>query len=447
MKVGATTQQKAAKSGPSREGRVAPSGRTEPNDGPGGDRHEMVNGSSCTGRVTAGGATLTAVMDRLRGREAEPLELPILQPAEPFLDLAGEDLRRRILLVEDAGTAFWCLRPEFTIPVARKHLEVHGPANVSHRYACAGTVFRRGEQGSSEGLQAGIEAIGEEDRERADARAVADSVALVEEFLHDAGTKPDLEVTLGDQAVFEALTRSLGLSAVWFRRLVRLFGDTEALRRSFDALGGRGERDEAVETRLGADPTLPPGVEDALSRGDQAALKARIAEAITRTGMGAGPRTAGTIAARLLERRAIETARLDTRSATLLRTVLALDVPLTGLRRSLSELGALGGSGTTDLRNALDSHDRRVEALEAFGLDPTTLRFRGALGRPLDYYSGLVFEIARGTGTARTVLGGGGRYDALLQLLGASRPVPAVGFALDMDRILAARASGQGGPP
>ena len=47
---------------------------------------------------------------------AEP---DILQPAEPFLDLSGEDIRKSLYLTSDAGGEELCLRPDLTIPVAR----------------------------------------------------------------------------------------------------------------------------------------------------------------------------------------------------------------------------------------------------------------------------------------------------------------------------------------
>jgi ATP phosphoribosyltransferase regulatory subunit len=43
---------------------------------------------------------------------------PILQPAEPFLDLSGEDIRKRMYLTADADGRELCLRPDLTIPVS-----------------------------------------------------------------------------------------------------------------------------------------------------------------------------------------------------------------------------------------------------------------------------------------------------------------------------------------
>jgi ATP phosphoribosyltransferase regulatory subunit len=52
--------------------------------------------------------------------------------------------------------------------------------------------------------------------------------------------------------------------------------------------------------------------------------------------------------------------------------------------------------------------------------------------RGLDYYTGLVFRVfAPGLGFE---VGGGGRYDTLLERFG--RPLPAVGFMLGLDRVV-----------
>ena len=45
------------------------------------------------------------------------IEPPVLQPADVFIDLSGEDIRRRMFVTQDAAGAELCLRPEYTIPV------------------------------------------------------------------------------------------------------------------------------------------------------------------------------------------------------------------------------------------------------------------------------------------------------------------------------------------
>jgi histidyl-tRNA synthetase len=66
----------------------------------------------------------------------------------------------------------------------------------------------------------------------------------------------------------------------------------------------------------------------------------------------------------------------------------------------------------------------------AYVLDPL-------LVRGLDYYSRTAFEVMPLAGAARrqSVVGAGGRYDGLAELLGG-RPTPGIGFAAGMERII-----------
>ncbi|NTW50384.1 MAG: histidine--tRNA ligase [Chlorobiales bacterium] len=58
------------------------------------------------------------------------------------------------------------------------------------------------------------------------------------------------------------------------------------------------------------------------------------------------------------------------------------------------------------------------------------------LVRGLDYYSRTAFELISSDLGAQDALGGGGRYDGLATLLGSKAPVPSVGFASGIERLL-----------
>jgi len=58
------------------------------------------------------------------------------------------------------------------------------------------------------------------------------------------------------------------------------------------------------------------------------------------------------------------------------------------------------------------------------------------LVRGLDYYTRTVFEVQPEAGGSQSTIGGGGRYDDLIEELGG-RPTPAVGFAAGMERLIA----------
>ena len=70
------------------------------------------------------------------------------------------------------------------------------------------------------------------------------------------------------------------------------------------------------------------------------------------------------------------------------------------------------------------------------------VRFSTSFGRPLDYYSGMVFELHDRDAPGDGPLVAGGRYDKLLSRLGAETCVPGVGLAVWVER-LAALAAGR----
>ena len=70
--------------------------------------------------------------------------------------------------------------------------------------------------------------------------------------------------------------------------------------------------------------------------------------------------------------------------------------------------------------------------LELLGI-PSTVNHR--LVRGLDYYTRTVFEIQPEGGGAQSTLGGGGRYDDLIEELGG-KPTPAIGFAAGIERLI-----------
>jgi ATP phosphoribosyltransferase regulatory subunit len=354
----------------------------------------------------------------LIARGAEPVSVPVVQPAEPFLDTAGEDLRRRIFMTESETGASLCLRPEFTIPVCLNHIGT--AAGTPRRYSYLGTVFRQRRDGPREFYQAGIEDLGDAGHAAADARSIGDACVILAEVL----PQTPLSVTVGDQAVFEAVVAALGLPSGWQRRLIHAFGNPVAL--------------AAMLERL-ANPEPDAGFDDSVASlvatGNEAELAAHIEATMLATGYSAHVgRTPAEIARRLKEKEELARARLDGKALAVLKEFLALEVPLAEAPAALAGFADAAGLA---LEGMLSNFNARVAALESDGAPLGRMRYRAAFGRPLDYYTGLVFEVAAPGGA---VLAGGGRYDRLMTLLGAKSPIPAVGFALWLDRITAERA-------
>ncbi len=88
------------------------------------------------------------------------------------------------------------------------------------------------------------------------------------------------------------------------------------------------------------------------------------------------------------------------------------------------------------LSDAAAEHFETVRSgLDRLGIEATV---EAKLVRGLDYYRRTIFEFQGGTlDSAQNALGGGGRYDGLVEALGGP-PTPGIGFALGVDRTLLA---------
>ncbi|OCJ17795.1 ATP phosphoribosyltransferase regulatory subunit [Rhizobium sp. AC44/96] len=360
------------------------------------------------------------LLSEFSARRTERVDTPVIQPAEPFLDIAGEDLRRRIFMTESETGASLCLRPEFTIPVCLQHIET--ATGTPKRYSYLGEVFRQRRDGSSEFYQAGIEDLGDINIASADARAISDAAGILARLL----PAKRLAITIGDQAVFEAVVQALGLPLGWQKRLIHAFGNMIQL--------------EALLASL-VSPQFVTGLDDDIARligaGDEAALVAHIDATMHQTGYSTNAsRSPQEIARRLTEKLILSETRLDDAAFRVLEEFLSLDVPLINASAALSGFADAAG---LKLGNALSRFDGRVAALANAGIDLSMISYRAAFGRPLDYYTGLVFEI--GVEGSEAVLAGGGRFDKLMSFLGAKDRIPAVGFSLWLDRIATERAA------
>ena len=379
-------------------------------------RPDPVPDVSASSRPTGGPEA--ALADFFARRGAVPVEAPMLQPAEPFLDAAGDALRRRIFLTKGDRGETLCLRPEFTIPVCLAHIAE--AKSLPRAYGYRGLVFRQRSDEPAEFEQAGIEDFGDADTAGADARAIAGALeALAALGLDPAG----LDLLVGDQNLFEALLEALDLPAGWQRRLLRSFGDETRLQATLTALAAGG----AAGRRSRLDPEIA-----ALAKPEaRAALEAAIAARMEDAGLPPfSGRTPAEVAGRLIEKRLFAAAGLAPQALAILQDFLGLECPLAEAGRLLR---AKADEAEIDLGRALALFEARNAALEVAGVDLAAIRYRAAFGRSLDYYTGVVFE-ARARGSVLP-LAGGGRYDRLLMLLGAEAPIPAVGFSLWLDRI------------
>jgi ATP phosphoribosyltransferase regulatory subunit len=343
----------------------------------------------------------------------------MLQPAEPFLDLSGEDIRKRMYLTTAPGGGEFCLRPDLTIPVSRDYLASEH-AGKPAGFCYLGPVFRHRDDGPAELLQAGIEAFGRPDRAAADAEMLA---LALEATAHYGLPTPTIQV--GDVALFASLIAGLELPAAWKRRLVKDFSRKANLAQDLDrlVLGGANERPEYQ------------GVLAALAGSDPKAAHALVTDLLSIAGITAvGGRSVGEIADRFLEQSALgASAKLPRDVRGLIERFLAIGGHPDEAAADLRALAAEGNM-TAALNPALDLFESRTGFLAAQGIDLKRVRFSTAFGRGFDYYTGFVFEFTDASRTGDPLVAGG-RYDGLLTRLGARAPIPAIGFAAWIERL------------
>lgn len=361
-------------------------------------------------------------VDRLRGLLQGAgytfVEPPLLHDAELFLDLAGEDLRRRMYLTASADGVELCLRPDYTIPVALHHLTKGGDPKRIASYAYCGPVFRQRPGETGEFWQAGIESIGRQDTADADADMLA--LALQGVAIFDV-REPTIRI--GDSALFGALLDALPLPDVWRRRLARAFGDRTRLDALLDELSGR---------------VVRPRPAHAFEADDPEAARRAIDELLRSAGLPQiGSRTAAEIAERYLEQATLDAGSDDSMAAaTTITRFLEVAGPPDKAALALGELAQREG---IDIGAAVGRFVERTHGLVRHGIDIDHMRFAADFGRRLDYYTGFVFELGDPARPALKPVAGGGRYDRLLSLIrsrnGTGPDIPAVGFALWLDRL------------
>lgn len=340
-------------------------------------------------------AQLEALVEAQGGCRATP---PLLLPADPYFDLAGEEFGRRLLLTSDLTGSEHCLRPEFTLPIVRDYIADGTRQPAAFTYL--GPIFRQRETGPAEFDQAGIELLAQPDGEVALDQVFTFARAALSIYGLPA------RIRLGGVGLFEALLVQADMPAAWRPRIRHRFGHTEAM--------------ERLLARLEAAPDAP--------RQEQPSREVLIEDVTARmvsSGLSLSEgRTPEEIADRYLEQQALDAAHVPAKTLKLLRDYLAISGDVLS---ALRQIEALADSHKLMLGAPIRAIRRHLDKLGEARVD-----FDAGFSPRLDYYTGIVFEM---TGRNGDVLASGGQYDRLLERLGATAPIAASGCALWVDRL------------
>jgi ATP phosphoribosyltransferase regulatory subunit len=165
----------------------------------------------------------------------------------------------------------------------------------------------------------------------------------------------------------------------------------------------------------------------ALAGSDRKAALALVTDLMSIAGTtNVGGRSVSEIADRFLEQSTLKGGALPRDALDLIKRFLAIAGDPDD---AIARLRALAADAKLNISAAIDQFESRVGFMAARGIDTRRTRFSTSFGRGLDYYTGFEFEL-HGKGNGVEPLVAGGRYDRLLERLGSTTPIPAVGFSV-----------------
>jgi ATP phosphoribosyltransferase regulatory subunit len=388
-------------------------------------------------------AARDAIAAALRRYAYAAINPPILESALPFLNRSGEDIRRQMYIFADPAGQELCLRPELTIPVCRAYLRQlqgkGGGRNATAREARLsyfGPAFTY--EAAREGhyrqfYQAGAEYIGAPAREAADAEIFAAAL----DALQAAGlTQTSIEI--GDVEVRNAFIDQLPISdksKTRIRRIALRNPKAAALAASTGAAAAIAEETNQFTELASLLAAAEPGKAELLIREVFALADVR----------HVGGRTAEEIVERLTSRTAQQAEPISAELVAGVAALLNIRGTPEAAFKAIREHFRKFSIGAVDA--VLERCDERLRYVEAYRGGPVALQFNVGLRRGLEYYTGFLFEIYAKDMRQIGHVCGGGRYDNLLEGLGAGEAIPAVGFGIGLDRLLLAlqKTSARGG--
>jgi ATP phosphoribosyltransferase regulatory subunit len=329
----------------------------------------------------------------------------LLLPAGPYLDLAGEEFGRSLLLSTSNNGIEYCLRPDFTLPIAKAYLE-EGMVGTPGAYTYLGPIFRQENGYPVEAEQAGLELLGQPD--------AAGALAQVLTFARWALAIYDISdprIRLGGVGLFEAFLSAMQISPQWQSRIRHRFGHPEAM-------------DRLMHRLLNPPASITGSAPDA---------RESIIEIVTDNMLSAGLSLVGSrhpdeIADRYLEKQALDAAPIPEDLIQLLADYLNVSDTA---QKALDAIGKMTRAARIDLEGPLSTVRTHAAALAALSPKAEVI-FDASFSPRLDYYTGIVFEMTTVDGS---ILASGGEYDRLLHRLGADEHITASGCALWTDRL------------
>ena len=358
-----------------------------------------------------------SIMSSLSSDGYQLVDPPILVPADKVIDRLGETIVDRLFIFSQKDGIRLCLRPDLTIPTCLYYLD-QGFVGEKKLYSYFGKVFQfydEEENEPTEFTQTGIESIGDQDSLNADVEVFVKIYnALKKEGINNFKTY------FGDVSLFQEFINVLDIPELWKKSLLEKFWNEDEFKVLIDEIRKKNIKNDKFAERvysLDIESALEL-VRGTINSSDGSFFAGRSLEEITDRLRKKGE--------------SYSLKPLTDSTKKLITEFLSIkDKPSLAISRLRKLCKSLDGS----LLSKIDEAEKRFEIIDSNGVDFNNAIFGAEKGRDVEYYSGFLYDFAWSYNNESIYIGGGGRYDDLIKLLGSENRIPAVGAALNLKKV------------
>ena len=318
-----------------------------------------------------------------------------------ILERSGENFKRFIFSFNDQLGNELCLRPDLTIASCVRYLNQN--KKTSEKIFYNGQAFRKGLNKKDPVIrnQIGFEILGSFTEKKDDKKIIETSLKALSKIKYNSGN-----LVIGNIEIFRLLLDKLDCPARWKLRLKRHFWREKY----FNDLLKR------LETNSDIDPTIVEVDKRKYSRMINGNQKKEVAG-----------RSIEEILLRFDAK--IKDPRRTKKGSNvvkILKEYLKIECPI---NQASKKLNLFFKKNKINLRVQDDYFP-----ITKNKINKLNVRFNSSFGRHLEYYTGLVFKIDIKSKSDKLNIRGG-RYDSLIKDLGFRKNIPAVGAAINLEKI------------
>ncbi len=323
-------------------------------------------------------------------------EPDVLLDSEYIIQRSGEKFRSSMLTFENENGKIMCLRPDLTVASCINYLKNKTKSKIYY----SGQAYRRSNKKNSDFInnQLGIEIFGSKNQ-------IQDDYKVISTILNSAKKikRKKIVIKVGDVSLFKSLINSLDMPERWKLRLIKHFWRPKY----FEELLKRLEKNSDIDA-ITFDTDKKRFYEMKKMDQDKVIAGRSISEILNRFDK------------KIKDPRSFNEGK---KIVKIIRSFLKINCKLTKLEKKLFDF-----INKNNLQKNIFKELRSIQNLNKLNQD---VNFISNFGRDIEYYTGIVFEVFAGN----KEIARGGRYDDLLQSLGAKKNIPAVGAAINLKNI------------